>query len=164
MGKGALAPCPPFSIPAPWSARSSARAYARLDGFAHPTARASALILAPRGELFLEGRQFGERRIGIDRALAFARRRAACILPVRGAATGTAAVAIAFRLAGEFALVTAVAGLASIFALETLARRASFFLARFANRRCAFGGNGNTRRLGRGIAARFSKILVALAP
>ena len=48
---------------------------------------------------------------------------------MRGAAAGPAAVAVAFRLAGELALVAAVAGLASILALETLARRAAFVLA-----------------------------------
>src|SRR4051794_29676025 len=96
------------------------------------------LLLAAGGELFLERGQFGERRIGIDRALALARRRTGSVLPVRGAACG--AVTIAFRLAGEFALVAAVAGLAFIFALETLARRLAFFAAR--DRRRAFGGNG----------------------
>src|SRR3981189_2506245 len=116
------------------------RAYARPDGFAHPTKpRTSTLILAAGGELLLERRQFGERRIGIDRALAFARRRTGGVLPVRRAATGAAAGAIAFRLAGELALVAAVAGLVSIFALETLARRAAFFLARWDRWR-AFGG------------------------
>src|ERR1700710_2573537 len=103
------------------------RAYARPDGFAHPTRpRASALLLAAGGELLLERRQLGERRIGIDRPLAFARRRAGRVLPMRRPATRAAAIAIAFRLAGEFALVPAVAGLASIFALETLVRRTAF--------------------------------------
>src|ERR1700710_580592 len=141
------------------------RAYARPDGFAHPTRpRASALLLAAGGELLLQRGQFGERRIGIDRALALARRRAGRVLPVRRAATGAAAVAIAFGLAGEFALVAAVTGLVSIFALETLARRTTLVLARLARDcRRAFGGDDSARGLSRRIAARLSKLLVALA-
>jgi hypothetical protein len=104
-------------------------------------------LLAGGGELLLERRQFGEGRIGIDRALALARWRAGRILPVRRAAAGTPAVAIAFRLAGEFALVSAVAGLA----LKTLAGRTAFFLAR--DRRRGFGGNDRACALNRRIAA-----------
>src|SRR5882672_7521565 len=44
---------------------------------------ALALVLAVGGELLLERRQFGKRRVGIDRAFAFARRRGGGELPMR---------------------------------------------------------------------------------
>src|SRR3954465_12917698 len=63
----------------------------------------SALILAIGGELFLERRQFGKRRIGIGRTVPLprGRRRAGGVLPERGAAITS--VAAAFR--AEFAFV-----------------------------------------------------------
>src|SRR5580704_10009172 len=61
------------------------------------------MILAAGGELLLERRQFGERRVGIDGTLAFARRCAGRIGPVRRtaarAAIAIALVAAAARLA-----------------------------------------------------------------
>src|SRR5882757_2261551 len=46
-------------------------------------------ILAVGGELFLQRRQFGKRRIGVDRTLALARRRCGRVLAVRRPAIGT---------------------------------------------------------------------------
>src|SRR5260370_19915338 len=61
-----------------------------------------ALILAIGGELFLERRPFGKRRIGGDRTLAFARAGAGGVLPVRRAPV-RALIASAFVAAAQFA-------------------------------------------------------------
>ena len=103
------------------------------------------LVLAVGGELFLERRQFGEGRIGIDRTVALARAGAGGILPVRGPALAAALVAIApafvaatlvapalVAIAAELALVPV---LAFALALEALAGRAALVLARFARGR-----------------------------
>src|SRR5580692_11567352 len=50
------------------------------------------LVLAVGGELFLQRRQFGEGRIGIDRTVTLAGTGAGGILPVRGAALPAAFV------------------------------------------------------------------------
>src|SRR6202790_5851406 len=50
-------------------------------------------ILAVGGELLLERRQLGEWRIGVDRALAFARRRGGGVLPVRRPRVASAVIA-----------------------------------------------------------------------
>ena len=140
-------------------------------------------ILAIGGELFLERRQFGKGRIGIDRTIAIARRGAGRILPVRRAAAG-AAVTVALvtsalvaatlvAAAAEFALKLAfgpvilgpilVTTIVVAFALEALARRtASIVHARLANHRRAI--RGNRHGLGRRIGAGLSEILVAVAP
>ena len=113
--------------------------------------------------MFLERRQFGKRRIGVDRAFAFARRRAGCELPVRRPALGTLVATTAFfasaflTSAAEFALVPV---LIPVLALKAFARRTALVLARFANRRAIRCGNGFDRRIGAG----FAEILVAVAP
>src|SRR5256885_17062248 len=64
------------------------------------------LVLAVGGELFLQGREFGERRIGIDRTVAFARRRAGGVLagggaPVSPVTSPLFAAAVAAMLPGR---------------------------------------------------------------
>src|ERR1700687_926917 len=103
------------------------------------------LVLAVGGELFLERRQFGKWRIGIDRTIALARGRAGGILPVRGPAVAAALVAIApafvatalVATAAEFAAIlipipalVVVPALVSLSALKTLARRLGLVPAR----------------------------------
>src|ERR1700758_3123461 len=56
-------------------------------------------ILAVGGELFLERRQFGKGRIGIDRTIALARTGAGRVLPVRGTAARTVVTIALFAAA-----------------------------------------------------------------
>src|SRR5712675_232395 len=124
---------------------------------------ALALILAVGGELLLERRQFGKRRIGIDRALAFARWRGGRELPMRRPAL--ALVASAFVAA---AVVAPTAGFALVLvrfpalARKALAGGAALVVTRFANRRTF----RRSRRCGfdRRIAAGFTEIVAAVAP
>src|SRR5258708_38785692 len=53
-------------------------------------------ILAVGGELIFQRRQFGKGRIGVDRAVAFARGRAGGVLPVRGPAVAASFVTSTF--------------------------------------------------------------------
>jgi hypothetical protein len=126
------------------------------------TERSLALILAIGGELLLERRQFGKRRIGIDRAFAFARRRGGGELPMRRPAL--ALITSAFVAA---AIVASTAGFALVLvrfpalARKALAGRAALVVTWFANRRtfrrsrCGFD---------RRIAAGFAEIVAAVAP
>src|SRR5258707_11605245 len=120
-----------------------------------------ALILAG-GELFFQRRQFGKRRIGIDRALAFARRRAGRELPVRRPA-------IAFVAAALFAtaMVATTPGLALVLvgvpalAGKAFAGGAALVVASFAHRRTI----GWCRRgFDRRIRAGFTEIIAVVAP
>jgi hypothetical protein len=123
---------------------------------------ALALILAVGGELLLERRQFGKRRIGIDWALAFARRRGGRELPMRRPAlalvTSTFVAATVVAPTAGFALVLVRF---PALARKALAGRAALVVTWFANRRtfrrsrCGFD---------RRIAAGFTEIIAAVAP
>src|SRR5258707_9433169 len=123
-------------------------------------------ILAVGRELFFQRRQFGERRIGVDRTVAFARRRGGGELPVRWPAV--ALVAAAFVAAAllapsaKFALVSAlVPVLVPALALKTLSGGAALVLAWLANR-CAVCRSryGFSRRIGAGLA----EFIIAVTP
>src|SRR5258705_406557 len=115
-------------------------------------------ILAVGRELFFQRRQFGERGIGVDRTVAFARRRGGGELPVRWPAV--ALVAAAFVAAAilapsaKFALVSAlVPVLVPALALKTLSGGAALVLAWLANL-CAGCRSryGFSRRIRAGLA------------
>src|SRR5258708_9011419 len=97
-------------------------------------------ILAVGGELLFQRRQFGKGRIGVDRAIAFARGRAGRVGPVRGPAIGplvTAAFVATAIVAPtrEFALLLIrLPALVFVPAAQPLARRTTLvILPRFPN-------------------------------
>ncbi len=113
--------------------------------------------------MFLERRQFGKRRIGVDGAFAFARRRAGCELPVRRPALGALVTTSAFFTSALLAPTTKFAFvpvLMPVLALKAFARRTALVLARFANRRAVRWRDRFDRRIGAG----FAEIIVAAAP
>src|SRR6476659_7003078 len=140
-------------------------------------------LFLPAGELFLQRRQFCKWRIGIDRTVALARRRAGRPLTVRGTAVALVAAALvasAEITAAALALVAVTTTLVAIalvaikfvaaitvaaLAFEALARRTALtcFLACFS-RRCALNScRRRSRCIGRHALARFAKLIVAAA-
>src|SRR3981081_2225773 len=117
-------------------------------------------MLAVGGEPLLENSQFGKRRIGIHRTLAFAWRRAGGVLPVRGPAIGRL-VAAALVTAALFASAVLAPALTLVpaLALKTLVRRTTLVLARFANRR-ALGWSCCRHTFGRRIGAGLAELIV----
>src|SRR4051794_24817533 len=120
------------------------------------------LVLAAGGELVFQRRQFGERRVGVDRAVAFARAGAGGVLPMRRSAVGplvTSALVAPALVAAAFITRSLVAPAAEfrlvLVALETLTRlMRPLIAARFA-RRSAFGNWGRCalrRRIRAGLA------------
>ena len=152
-----------------------------LDANRYPLRLKTLPILAVGGELLFQRRQFGKRRIGVDRPIAITRRRAGGILPVRGAAVAAlVAVAAALVASAELAaslvaasLVASAGGflpalfavalpaLVSLLALETLAGGTALVLARLANRRGVGGSSGCG--FGRHLGTRFAELVVAFA-
>src|SRR5258708_28714468 len=99
-------------------------------------------ILAVGGELLFQRRQFGKGRIGVDRAIAFARGRAGRVGPVRGPAIGPLVAAALVPAAivaptREFALLLIrLPALVFVPAAKPLARRTTLvILSRVAHRR-----------------------------
>jgi hypothetical protein len=131
-------------------------------------------ILAVGGELLLERRQLREWRIGIDRALAFARRGGGGELAVRRPAVATALVTAAFAptlvtAAAELAFVAVpalvvVPALVSLPALEALARRTVLVVLARRGHRGALGGRCRDDTFGRRIGAGFAEFIAAVAP
>src|SRR3981081_3168691 len=115
-------------------------------------------MLAVGGEPLLENSQFGKRRIGIHRTLAFAWGRAGGVLPVRGPAIGTL-VAAALVPSAPFASAVLPPPPSPAPSLKPLARRTPLVLARFANRR-ALGWSCCRHTFGRRIGAGLAELIV----
>src|SRR5204863_1460946 len=134
-------------------------------------------LFFPASELFLQRRQFCERRIGIDRTIALAWCGAGCPLTVRGATVALVAAALvasAEITAAALALVAAttlaavafvaiefVAAIAvAALALEALAGRT--VLTRFSRRR-ALSRRRDSRGIGWRALARLAEVIAATA-
>jgi hypothetical protein len=134
--------------------------------------RLETLILAVRRHLLLERSELGERRIGIGRTIALARRSARGILPMRRPVLPATAVAIASRPALVTALVpsriVAITGLGPVavfasLAVEAIARPGILVVPPILACGRAVGGCGNGA-LDRLIGARLVEITVTIAP